>query len=123
MKKDKRNRKYEFASKQELLDKLTLLLEAEEPLTEEPLTEEPLTEVPNATEHYYGLAELGYVITKAGEYDEAGNETKAPTYSDKYSVDIFWRIEEPLDWAGKKIKLGVKKSSHEFLGWEYEDEN
>ena len=102
--KDKRFRKYEFLSKQEAQDKIATLF---------------VDEVNNLT---LGIVELGFIQTKEGTYDENGIETKVPTYSTKYSVDIFWRDLEPDDWKGKKIKLDGKTNSHTFAGIEYEDE-
>jgi len=102
--KDKRFRKYEFLNELEAQEKIdTLTIEGEQ--------------LP-----YLGCVKLGFIQTKAGEYDEQGNEIKAPTYSTKYSVDIFWRDLEPDDWKGKKIKLDGNTNSHTFAGIEYEDE-
>ena len=63
---------------------------------------------------YLGLVHLGFIQTKDGKYDEQGNETKAPTFSDMYSVDVFWKTDEPDTWKGKKIKLNGRKNSHSF---------
>ena len=57
-----------------------------------------------------------------GEYDEEGNELKAPTYDSKYSIDVVWENEEPEGWKSKKIKLDGAKNRHTFFGLEYEDE-
>ena len=103
MKKDVRFRKYEFDSKEEFELKKAELDELE-------------------TRQYYGIVELGHIVTKEGEYDEDGNEIKAPTYSPKYHVDVFWYDLEPDGWKGKKIKLNGKKQSHTFAGIEYEDD-
>ena len=102
--KDARFRKYEFASKQEAQDKIATLT---------------VDEVNTLT---YGVVELGFIMTKEGTYDELGNEIKAPTYSNKYSVDIFWQDEEPDDWKGKKIKLNGRNNIHIFSGIGYEEE-
>ena len=102
--KDKRFRKYEFTDQQEAQTQIaSLTIEGEQ--------------LP-----YLGVVELGFIMTKEGTYDEEGNEIKAPTYSNKYSVDVFWRGEEPEGWKGKKIKLDGKNNSHTFAGIEYEDE-
>ena len=102
--KDSRFRKYEFLSKQEAQDKIASLnIEGEQ--------------LP-----YLGVVELGFIMTKEGTYDEEGNEIKPPTYSKKYSVDVFWRDLEPEGWKGKKIKLNGETNSHTFAGIEYEDE-
>ena len=102
--KDKRFRKYEFDSKQEAQDKINSLTVEGEQLP------------------YLGVVDLGFIQTKEGTYDEEGTEIKAPTYSTKYSIDIFWRDLEPEDWKGKKIKLDGEIPYHLFSGIEYEDE-
>ena len=102
--KDKRFRKYQFNDEQDALDSIaTLDVEGEAPV-------------------YSGLVMLGFLVNKEGEYDEEGNETKAPTYDSKYSVDVFWKGLEPEGWKSKKIKLDGAKNRHTFLGLEYEDE-
>ena len=102
--KDKRFRKYQFNNEQDALDKIaTLNIEGEAPV-------------------YSGLVLLGFLVKKEGEYDDAGNEIKAPTYSKKYSVDVFWNDSEPEGWKSKKIKLDGAKNQHTFLGIEYQDE-
>ncbi|WP_299528603.1 hypothetical protein, partial [uncultured Lutibacter sp.] len=70
----------------------------------------------------FGVVELGFVMTKEGKYDDEGNETKAPTFSNKYSVDILWKDLEPDGWKGKKIKLNGLANSHNFYGIEYQDD-
>ena len=109
MKKDVRFRKYEFDSKEEFELKKAELDALQDDET-------------NPIRQYYGIVELGHIVTKEGEYDEDGNEIKAPTYSPKYHVDVFWYDQEPEDWKGKKIKLEGKKESHTFVGIEYEDD-
>ena len=99
MKKDKHFRKYEFASEQEAKDKIATL-----------------------TNEAFSVVELGFIMTKEGTYNDEGNETKAPTFSNKYSVDIFWKDLEQEDWKGKKIKLNGLKNSHTFSGIEYQDD-
>ena len=99
MKKDKRFRKYEFASQQDAKDKIATL-----------------------DGEAFGVVELGFVMTKEGKYDDEGNETKAPTFSNKYSVDILWKDLEPDGWKGKKIKLNGLANSHNFYGIEYQDD-
>ena len=102
--KDKRFRKYQFNDEQDALDNIaTLNVEGEAPV-------------------YSGLVMLGFLVKNEGEYDEEGNEIKAPTYSNKYSVDVFWSDLEPEDWKSKKIKLDGSKNQHTFLGIQYEDE-
>jgi len=103
-KKDSRFRKYEFNSKAEAETQIQELLDLEGDLV------------------YHAIVTLGYIQLQEGTYDENDNQLTPPVYSNKYSVDIFW-IDEELDgWKGKKIKLNDKKSTHTFLGYEYEDE-
>ena len=99
MKKDKRFRKYEFASEQEAKDKIATL-----------------------NDEAFVVVELGFIMTKEGKYDDEGNEIKAPKFSNKYSVDIFWKDLEPDGWKGKKIKLNGLANSHNFYGIEYQDD-
>jgi len=112
MKKDKRFRKYEFASEQEALDKINGVYDEEGNIISEGLD----------NELYSGLIHLGFIMTKEGIYDDEGNETKAPTFSNKYSVDILWKDLEPDGWKGKKIKLNGLANSHTFYGIEYQDD-
>lgn len=37
---------------------------------------------------------LGHKIIEEGEYDEEGNETVAPIFSDKLMIDIYWEDSE-----------------------------
>ena len=112
MKKDKRFRKYEFSSEQEALDKINGVYDEDGNVISEPLDQ---TET-------MGIVHLGFIQTKEGKYDEDGNEITAPTYSDKYSVDILWKDLEPDGWKGKKIKLNGLANSHNFYGIEYQDD-
>ena len=126
MKTDKRFRKYEFLSKQEALDKIEALHLANELLSKTEtiviVDDVETIIIEDKSLRYLGLVHLGFIQTKEGEYDEDGNETKAPTFSDKYSVDIFWKSDEPDDWKGKKIKLNGRSNSHIFAGIEYLDD-
>ena len=98
--KDKRFRKYQFKDEQDALDNIASL----------------------DVGVYTGLVMLGFLVNKEGEYDEEGNEVKAPNYDNKYSVDVVWQDEEPEGWKSKKIKLDGAKNRHTFFGLEYEDE-
>ena len=126
MKTDKRFRKYEFASKQEALDKIEALEIANELISKTEtiviVDDVETTIIEDKSLRYLGLVHLGFIQTKEGEYDEQGVETKAPTFSDKYSVDVFWKSDEPDTWKGKKIKLNGRGNSHIFAGIQYEDE-
>ena len=82
--------------------------------------------------HNNGIVKLGFITLEHGEYDEEGNETKAPVLADKYSVDVFWRdsvrpidpeTEEegslPLDaWTDYEIVLD-NEGVHSFYGLKY----
>ena len=126
MKTDKRFRKYEFASKQEALDKIEALEIANELLSKTEtiviVDEVETTIIEDKSLRYLGLVHLGFIMTKEGEYDEQGNETKAPTFSDMYSVDVFWKTDEPEEWKGKKIKLNGRINIHIFAGIKYLDD-
>ena len=82
--------------------------------------------------HQNAIVKLGNIVVTPGEYDEKGNEIKAPILSDKYSVDVFWRdsvrpidpeTEEegslPLDaWTDYEIVLD-NEGVHSFYGVKY----
>ena len=82
--------------------------------------------------HNNGIVKLGFITLEHGEYDDEGNETKAPVLADKYSVDVFWRdsvrpidpeTEEegslPLDaWTDYEIVLD-NEGVHSFYGLKY----
>jgi len=82
--------------------------------------------------HKNAIVKLGNIVVTPGEYDEEGNEIKAPILSDKYSVDVFWRdsvrpidpeTEEegslPLDaWTNYEIVLD-NEGVHSFYGVKY----
>ena len=82
--------------------------------------------------HKNGIVKLGFITLEHGEYDDEGNETKAPVLADKYSVDVFWRdsvrpidpeTEEegslPLDaWTDYEIVLD-NEGVHSFYGVKY----
>lgn len=82
--------------------------------------------------HKNGIVKLGFITLEHGEYDDEGNETKAPVLADKYSVDVFWRdsvrpidpeTEEegslPLDaWTDYEIVLD-NEGVHSFYGLKY----
>ena len=82
--------------------------------------------------HNNGIVKLGFITLEHGEYDDEGNETKAPVLADKYSVDVFWRdsvrpinpeTEEegslPLDaWTDYEIVLD-NEGVHSFYGVKY----
>ena len=82
--------------------------------------------------HKNGVVKLGFIITKPGEYDDEGNETQAPEFADKYSVDVCWRDTiRPIDpetekkgslpydaWSDYEITLD-NEGVHSFFGLKY----
>jgi hypothetical protein len=82
--------------------------------------------------HKHTIVKLGHIVLEQGEYDEEGNETKAPVLSDKYSVDVLWKdleevdedgnvtIDHPYGWKSKAIDLD-DEGVHGFFGLSYQD--
>ena len=94
--------------------------------------------------HKHTIVKLGHIVLEQGEYDEEGNETKAPVLSDKYSVDVLWNEPEittvdveavldeegmvvtpaetsiayPYGWASKEIEV-EGNGVHTFAGWSF----
>ena len=74
--------------------------------------------------HKHTIVKLGHIVLEQGEYDEEGNETKAPVLSDKYSVDVLWNeaeittveSEAVLDDDGNVITPAVTSVDHPY-GW------
>ena len=54
--------------------------------------------------HSHSLVALGNIVVTPGEYDEEGNETKAPVLSDKYHVDVMWDLSDTYDEEGNEIR-------------------
>jgi hypothetical protein len=80
-------RKYEFGSKSAATAKINAL---------------GVDEEGNPT-HRHSVVRLGHIVTTPAEYDEDGNQTTAPVYSDKYHVDVLWKVE--YDEEGNEIPL------------------
>ena len=56
------------------------------------------------------VVKLGFIVKKAGEYDEEGNEVTAPVLSEKYAVDVCWDGEPHAEWESAMVfptPLGV----------------
>lgn len=83
--------------------------------------------------HTHAIVKLGYIVLEQGEYDEEGNEIKAPVLSDKYHVDVAWKLQDTIDEEGNVIKAehpyGWKSYSvaiaegngvHSFYGVDYQ---
>ena len=74
--------------------------------------------------HKHTIVKLGHIVLEQGEYDEEGEETKAPVLSDKYSVDVLWNepeittvdVEAVLDEDGMVVTPEVTSVDHPY-GW------
>lgn len=83
--------------------------------------------------HNHIIVRLGYIVLEQGEYNESGEQTKAPILSDKYHVDVLWKGLEPVDaeaevlsyiepsgWEANRIDL-EDNGVHSFMGLNYVD--
>lgn len=86
--------------------------------------------------HNHALVHLGHIVLEQGEYDEEGEETKAPVLSDKWHVDALWQHtyettgegedavteivepEHPYGWKSYAVALGGN-GVHSFYGLDY----
>ena len=74
--------------------------------------------------HKHTIVKLGHIVLEQAEYDEDGEETKAPVLSDKYSVDVLWNepeittvdVEAVLDEDGMVVTPAVTSVDHPY-GW------
>ncbi len=84
--------------------------------------------------HRHAIVKLGYIVLERGEYDEEGNEIKAPVLSDKYHLDVMWTFSDTEDEEGNVIKAdhpyGWKSAAvnnitdggvHSFYGVDYQE--
>jgi len=82
--------------------------------------------------HKHCVVKLGYIVLEQGEYNEEGEETKAPVLSDKYHVDVLWKGLEPIDqeaetlqythpdgWADYAADVN-DNGVHSFMGLDYQ---
>ena len=92
--------KYEFDSLEQAENKITALGVA---------TDDDGNTYPT---HKHCVVKLGNIVLEQGEYNEDGEETKAPVLSDKYHVDVLWKGLEPVD-AEAEVLSYVEPS-----GWE-----
>lgn len=113
--------KYEFLDKEQAEAKIKALgVETDEDGNEYPT-------------HGHAIVKLGHIVLEQGEYDEEGNEIKAPVLSDKYHLDVAWKLEDTIDEEGNVIKAdhpyGWKSSAvaiadgngiHSFYGVDYQ---
>jgi hypothetical protein len=115
-------KKYEFNTKEQYETALGKL---------PTITDDDGTKHPN---YNHSIVDLGNVVLEQGEYDEDGNETKAPVLSDKYHIDVLWKKEEltttdeegnetlsyPYGWKSKEIDFSEGEGVHTFLGVSYQ---
>ena len=111
--------KYEFKDEKTALSKIKSLGVA---------TDEDGNEYPT---HKHSIVKLGYIVLERGEYDNEGNETKAPVLSSKYHLDVAWQLEDTYNEDGELIKAdhpyGWKSANvdldsngvHSFYGVDY----
>ena len=62
--------------------------------------------------HNHCVVRLGYIVLEQGEYDEEGEEIKAPVLSEKYHLDVAWKLTDTYDEDGELI------SATHPEGWE-----
>ena len=71
---------------------------------------------------------------KALGVDEDGNETKAPVLSDKYHLDVAWKLddtynedgelvkaEHPYGWKSSAVAISDGNGVHSFYGLDYQE--
>ena len=116
-----RTAKYEFLDKEQAEAKIKALgIETDEEGNEYPT-------------HGHAIVKLGHIVLEQGEYDEEGNEIKAPVLSNKYHLDVAWKLQDTIDEDGNVIKAdhpyGWKSSAvaiadgngiHSFYGVDYQ---
>ena len=114
--------KYEFKDEATALSKVKSLGTA---------TDEEGNEYPT---HPHAIVKLGHIVLEQGEYDEDGEIVKAPVLSDKYHLDVAWKLSDTYDEEGNLIKAehpyGWKSSAvaiadgngvHSFYGVDYQE--
>jgi len=116
--------KYEFDSLQQAEEKITALGVATHEGNEYPT-------------HKHCIVKLGHIVIEKGEYNEEGEETKAPVLSDKYHLDVLWKLQgaeiiedgevvghedptQPEGWAEHAVDV-TDNGVHAFMGLEYND--
>jgi len=83
--------------------------------------------------HGHAIVRLGHIILEQGEYDEEGNETQAPVFSDKYHIDVAWKFNpqydeegneitptHPYGWASYAVAIADGNGVHSFYGVDYQ---
>jgi hypothetical protein len=73
--------------------------------------------------HGHAIVKLGHIVLEQGEYDEEGNETKAPVLSDKYHLDVAWKglEEHPYGWKSSAVTISDGNGVHSFYGIDYQN--
>lgn len=71
--------------------------------------------------HGHTIVKLGHIVLEQGEYDEEGNQTKAPLLSEKYHLDVLWVgiDKHPYGWASAYVQNIEGQGLHSFLGLDY----
>ncbi len=112
--------KYEFNSEEQALDKINGLPSVKD---------EDGNDIPN---HKHTVVKLGKIVLEQGEYNEDGDEIKAPVLSEKYHVDVLWKdlqevdedgnisIDHPHGWKSYAIDLD-NEGMHGFMGISYQE--
>jgi len=71
--------------------------------------------------HKNAIVKLGNIVVTPGQYDEQGNEIKAPILYDKFCVDVLWRDENDsaiASWSAYEIRI-QDEGVHKFAGINY----
>tara|TARA_R110000737_G_scaffold64135_4_gene91840 strand:+ start:3924 stop:4286 length:363 start_codon:yes stop_codon:yes gene_type:complete len=81
--------------------------------------------------HKHTIVKLGYIVLQAALYDTDGEQTQEAILSDKYHVDVCWRLsdtysedgqlikaKDPYGWKSSKIDLD-NNGVHSFFGIDY----
>jgi len=102
--------KYEFADKSACEKKIKALGVD---------TDEDGNEYPT---HSHAVVKLGNIILERGEYDEEGEEIKAPVFSNKYHLDVMWvgLDEHPYGWKSNAVGNINDNGVHSFYGVDYQ---
>ena len=77
--------------------------------------------------HSHTVVKLGYLFTEQPTFDEEGELLTEGVQSDKYSVDVLWKVSElgleedgdvdyPYGWVSKEIEV-EGNGVHTFAGW------
>jgi len=82
--------------------------------------------------HNHVIVRLGYIVLEQGEYNESGEQTKAPVLSEKYHVDVLWKdleetdedgnvtVDHPYGWKSYALDLD-SEGMHGFMGVSYQE--